>query len=100
MCHAFPLIGASEPVKQVDIFREVNEELSELGHMGHVFKEEFVARDGAMLAIMNLEAENAGQRWGGLFNVAWPSPNRPPDLVDNAAVYVVIPTGNGGPQAL
>ena len=25
ICHALPLIGTSEPVKQVDIFREVNE---------------------------------------------------------------------------
>ena len=31
MCHALPLIWTSEPVKEVDIFREVNEELSELG---------------------------------------------------------------------
>ena len=42
MCHALPLIGTSEPVKQVDAFREVNEVLLELGQTGHVFKEEFV----------------------------------------------------------
>ena len=36
MCHALPLIGTSEPLKQVDVFREVNEELSELGQTGHV----------------------------------------------------------------
>ena len=38
MCHALPLIGTSERVKQVDIFREEKEELSELGQTGHVFK--------------------------------------------------------------
>ena len=100
MCHALLLIGTSEPVKQVDIFREVNEELSELGRTGHVFKEEFVARDGNMLANMKIEADNAGQRWGGIFNVAWPSPNGPPDPSDRAAVYAVIPTGNGGQEGL
>ena len=67
MCDALPLIGTSEPVKQVDIFREVNEELSELGQTGHVFKEEFVAEDGEMLANMKIEADNVGQRWGGIF---------------------------------
>ena len=74
MCHALPLIGTSEPVKQVDIFREVNEEVSELGRTGHVFKEEFLARDGDMLANMKIEADKVGQRWGGIFNVAWPTP--------------------------
>ena len=90
MCHALPLIGTSEPVKQVDVFREVNEELSELGHMGHVFKEEFLAKDGEMLANMKIHADNVGQRWGGVFNMAWPSPNRPPDPSDRVAVYAVI----------
>ena len=28
MCHALPLIGTSEPLKQVDVFREVNEDVS------------------------------------------------------------------------
>ena len=37
MCHALPLIGTSEPVKQVEVFREANEELSELGRTGHMF---------------------------------------------------------------
>ena len=96
MCHALPLIGTSEPVKQVDIFREANEELSELGRTGHVFKEEFLASDGDMLANMKIEADNVGQRWGGIFNVAWPSPNRPLDPGNRAAVYAVILTGNGG----
>ena len=100
MCHALPLIGTSEPVKQVDILREANEELSELGRTGHVFKEEFLARDGDMLANMKIETDNVGQRWGGIFNVAWPSPNRPPDQGDRVAVYAVIPTGNGGQEGL
>ena len=62
ICHALPLIGTSEPVKQVDIFREANEELSELGLMGHVFKEEFLARDGDVSANMKIEAENLRHR--------------------------------------
>ena len=85
MCHALRLIGTSEPVKQVDVFRELNEELSELGQTGHVFKDDFLARDGDMLANVKIEADNVGQRWGGVFNVAWPSPNRPADLGDKAA---------------
>ena len=79
MCHALPLIGTSEPVKQVNVCREVKEELSELGQTRHVFKEEFLAKDGEMLANMKIEADNVGQRWGGIFNVAWPSPNWPPE---------------------
>ena len=100
MCHALPLIETSEPVKQVDIFGEAKEELSELGRTGHVFKEQFLARDGDMLANMKIEADNVGQRWDGIFNVAWPSPNWPPDPRDRAAVYAVIPTGNGGQEGL
>ena len=99
MCHALPLIGTRKLVKQVDIFREANEELSELGHTGHVFKEDFLARDGDMLANMKIEADNVGQRWGGIFHVAWPSPNRPP-FRRQGCVYVVIPTGNGGQEGL
>ena len=95
MCHALPLIGTSEPVKQVDAFREVNEDLAQLGQTGHVFKKEFLAKDGEMLADMKIEADIVGVRWGGIFNVAWPSPNRPPDPGDRAAVYAVIPTGSG-----
>ena len=90
MCHSLPLIGTSEPVTQVGTFREVNEELLELGQTGHVFGK---ARDGVMLANMKIEADNVGQRWGGIFDVAWPSPNRPPDPGDRAAVYAVLPTG-------
>ena len=100
MCHALPLIGTSEPVKQLDIFREANEELSELGRTRHMIKEEFLARDGDMLANMKIEADNVGERWGAIFNVAWPSPNRPPDPGDRAAVYTVIATGNGGQEGL
>ena len=100
ICHALPLIGTSEPLKQVDIFREGNEELSELAQTGHVFKEEFVARDGNMLAGMKMEVDNVGHRWGGIFNVACSSPNRPPDPGDRAAVYAVIATGNGGQEGL
>ena len=98
MCHALPLIGTSEPVKQVDIFREVKEELSELCRTGHVFKEELLAGDGDMMANMKIEADNVGQRSGTIFNVAWPSPNWPPDPGDKAVVYAVIPTGNGGQE--
>ena len=94
MCHALPLIGRSEPMKQVDIFREVNEELPELGPTGHVFKEEFLPKDGDLLA------DNVGQRLGGIFNVAWPTRNRPRDPGERAAVYAVIPTGNGGQEGL
>ena len=39
-----------------------------------------------LLAYMKSEADNVGQRWVGIFNVAWPSPNRPPDPGDRAAV--------------
>ena len=55
-----------------------------------------MAKDGEMLANMKIEADNVGQRWGGIFNVAWPSPDRPPDPGDRAAVYAVIPTGSAG----
>ena len=51
-----------------------------------------------MLANMKIEADNVGQKWGGIFNVAWSSPNRPPDPGDRAAVYAVIPMGNGGQE--
>ena len=95
MLHALPLIGTSELVKQVEAFREVNEDLSQLGQTGHVFKEEFLAKDGEMLANMKIEADAVGQRWGGIFNVAWPSPNGPPDPGDKATVHAVIPTGSG-----
>ena len=100
MCHTLPLIGTSELPKQLDIFRELNEELSELGQTEHVFKEELLAKDGDMLANMQIEADNVGQRWGCIFNVAWPSPNRPPDPGDKAAVYATIMTGNGGQEGL
>ena len=53
-----------------------------------------------MLANMKIEADNMGQRWGSIFNVAWPSPNRPPAPGDSAAVYAVISTGNGGQEGL
>ena len=96
MCHALPLIGTSEPVKQWDIFREANEELSVLGWTGHVFKEEFLPGDVDVLMNMRIEADNVGQRWGGNSNVAWPSPNRPPDPGDSAAVYAVMMVTNGG----
>ena len=49
-----------------------------------------------MLANMKIEADNGGHRSGGILNVAWPSPNRPPDLGDRSAVYAEIPTGSGG----
>ena len=61
MCHPLPLNGTSAPVKQVDIFPEVNEEPSELGQTGHMFKEEFLAKDGDTLANMKIEADNVGQ---------------------------------------
>ena len=74
----------------------MNEDLSQLCQTGHVFKEESLAKDGEMQANMKIEADNVGQRWGGILNVAWPSPNRPPDPGDRAAVYAVILTGSGG----
>ena len=65
-----------------------------------MFKEEFLAKDADMLANMKIDADNVGQRWGRIFNVAWPSPNRPANLGDRAAVYAVIPTGNGGQESV
>ena len=100
MCHALQLVGTSEPVKQVDTFRELNEELSELGPTGLVFKDEFLVKDGGMLVNMKIAADNVGQRWGGIFKVAWPSPNRPPDPGDRAAVYAVNQMGSGGQEGL
>ena len=96
MCHALPLIGTSGPVKQVDIFRKVYKDVSHLGQTWHMFKEEVLAKNGEMLANMNIETDTAGHRRGSIFNVAWPSPNRPPDPGDRAALYTVILTGNGG----
>ena len=49
---------------------------------------------------MKIEADTVGQRWGGIFNVAWPSRKRPPDPGQRAAEYAVIPTGNGGQEGL
>ena len=92
MCRTLTLIGTSEPVKQVVAFREVNEDLAQLGQTDHVFKEEFLARDGKMLANMRIKADVVGLRWGGIFNTAWPSPNRPPRQGDRLAVYTVILT--------
>ena len=60
MCHTLLLIGTSEPVKQVDVFHEVSEDLSQLDHKGHMFKEEFLANDGEMLANMKIEADTVG----------------------------------------
>ena len=60
LCHALPLIGTSEPVKLVDIFREADDELSELCRTGHVFKEEFLATNVDMRANMKIEADNVG----------------------------------------
>ena len=95
MCHDLPLIGTSEPVTS-DIFQEANEELSEWGQKGHVVKEASLARDADMLANMKIEADNVGERWDGILNEAWPSPNWPPNPGDRAAVYAMIPTGNSG----
>ena len=100
MCHDLPLIGTSEPVQHVEIFPEVNEELSELCQTGNVFKEEFLPQDGDMLANIEIEADNVGHRLGGIFNVAGPSPNRPCDVGDRVAVYAMISTGTGGQEGL
>ena len=70
MCHTLPLIGTSEPVKQVDVFREVNEELSELGQTGHMFKEEFLAKNCEMLSNMKMEADNVGPEGRALYSSA------------------------------
>ena len=51
-----------------------------------------------MVANMNIEADPMGLRWGGILNVAWRSPNRPPDPGERAAVYAVTPTGSGRPN--
>ena len=59
----------------------------QLGHTGHVLKEEFLAKDGEVLANMNIRADTMGLGWGGILKVAWPSPNRPPDPRERAAVY-------------
>ena len=48
------------------------------GQTGHVFKEEFLAKDGKIVVNIKMAADNAGETWGGIFNVAWTSPNRPP----------------------
>ena len=77
MCHTLPLMRTRKPVKQVEVFREMNEDLSQLGQTGHVFKEEFLAKDGKMLENMKIKADTVGQRWDSIFKVAWPSPNRP-----------------------
>ena len=55
-----------------------------------MFKEELLATDGEMLANMKIHAYIMGPRWGGIFNLAWPSPNRPPDPGDRVVVYAVI----------
>ena len=41
-----------------------------MSQTGHMFKEEFLTRDGDMLANIKIEADYVGQRWGGIFNVA------------------------------
>ena len=38
----------------------MNEELSDLGQTGRVFKEEFMAKDGDMVANMKIEAQQRG----------------------------------------
>ena len=96
MCDALPLMWTSGPVKQVDIFRKVYKDVSHLGQTWQVSKEEVLAKNGEMLANMKIEVNTVGQKRGSIFNVAWPSPNRPPDPGDRAAVYTVILTGNGG----
>ena len=72
----------------------MNEDLAQLGHTGHVFKD-FLAKDGEMLWNMKIEADTVGLQRGGIFNVALPSPNLPPDPGDRATVYAVIPMGSG-----
>ena len=96
MCHTVPLIGTSTLVKQVDAFWDLNEDLVQLGQRGYVFEEEFLAKDGEILSNMKNEADTVGLRWGGIFNVACPSPNVPRDPGDRAVVYAVILTGRGG----
>ena len=67
---------------------------AQLGHTGHVFKEEFLAQDREMLVNRRIHADAVGLRWGGIFTVARPSPKRPANQGDRAAVYAVIPTGS------
>ena len=55
-----------------------------------MFKEEFLETDGGILANMKVEADNVGFKRGVFFNVAWPSPNWPPDPSDRALAYAVV----------
>ena len=48
-----------------------------------------------MLLNMKIEADNVGQMWGGIFNVACPSPNRPPGRGEWVAVYAAVPKSVG-----
>ena len=66
ICHALPLIQTSEPVKHVDVFWEVNEDMSQSGQTGHVFIDEFLAKDGEMPANMKIDAATVGQSWGSI----------------------------------
>ena len=59
-----------------------------------------MAKEGDTLPNLKIEVQDhagtiAGHRWGGIFSVAWPSPNWPPNPGDRAMVYAVIPTGSG-----
>ena len=55
---------------------------------------------GTSEPVKHVDIFEEGQRWGGILNVAWPSPNWPPDPGDRAAVYAVIWTGNEGQDGL
>ena len=98
MCRALPLLWTSQPVKQVEVFREVNEDLPQLGQTEHVFKEEFLPKDGEMLANIKMEADTVGPRWAA--SSAWHGQAQTGHPIqatgDRAAVYAVIPTSSGG----
>ena len=62
-------------------------------------QEDLLEKDGKMLANTKVEADNVGLRWGGIVNVARPSPNQPPNLGVSAAADTVIEPGSGSQQA-
>ena len=62
VCPALQLVGTTESDKQGDGLGEENEDLTQLGHTGHVFKEEFLTTDGEMLANMKIHAYTMGPR--------------------------------------
>ena len=65
-----------------------------------MYKEEFVLRDDDMMVNMKMEVDNVGQMWGGIFNVAWPSPNWPRDQPTELRCTRCFRQGIGSQEAL